>query len=66
MKESQAVEGSCHCGNVRFVAKLANDLELVPREEFEAMRAIALKAQADVEALTARVIALENKPSTGS
>ena len=43
--------------------KLANDLELVPREEFEAMRAIALKAQADVQELTARIIALENKLS---
>ena len=44
--------------------KLANDLELVPREEFEAMRAIALKAQADVEALTLRLNALEKRLST--
>lgn len=39
--------------------KLANDLELVPREEFEAMKAVAMKARAEVDALRARVEALE-------
>jgi BMFP domain-containing protein YqiC len=39
--------------------KLVNDLDLVPREEFDAMRRIALAARAEVEALKARVEALE-------
>jgi BMFP domain-containing protein YqiC len=41
--------------------KLANDLELVPREEFEAMKAVAMKARAEVEALRARVETLEKQ-----
>jgi hypothetical protein len=41
--------------------KIANDLELVPREEFEAMKAIALKALAHVDRLALRVEALENQ-----
>lgn len=41
--------------------KIANDLELVPREEFEAMKTIAMKARAETEALRARVEALENR-----
>jgi BMFP domain-containing protein YqiC len=41
--------------------KIANDLELVPREEFEAMKAVAMKARADVEALNQRIQMLENQ-----
>jgi BMFP domain-containing protein YqiC len=44
--------------------KLANDLELVPREEFEAMKAVAMKAGAEVDALRARVEALEKLVSS--
>ena len=39
--------------------RLVNDLDLVPREEFEAMKAMALKARREVEALEARVALLE-------
>lgn len=41
--------------------KIANDLELVPREEFEAMKAVAMKARAEVAALSARVELLERQ-----
>lgn len=41
--------------------KIANDLELVPREEFEAMKAVAMKARAEVEALRGRVEILEKQ-----
>lgn len=41
--------------------KLANDLELVPREEFEAMKSVAMKARAEVEALRARIEMLEKR-----
>jgi hypothetical protein len=41
--------------------KIANDLELVPREEFEAMKTVALKARAEAEALRQRVETLEKQ-----
>jgi BMFP domain-containing protein YqiC len=41
--------------------KLANDLELVPREEFDAMKTVAMRARAEVEALRARVELLEKQ-----
>ena len=39
--------------------RMANDLELVPREEFEAMKAVALKARSEIETLKARITKLE-------
>ncbi|MFA5120912.1 accessory factor UbiK family protein [Zavarzinia sp.] len=44
----------------RFVA----DMHLVPREEFEAVKAMAAKARAENEALAERLAALEAKLST--
>ena len=41
--------------------RFANDLELVPREEFEAMKAVALKARSEVETLKARITKLESE-----
>ena len=41
--------------------RLANDLELVPREEFEAMKAVALKARSEIETLKARITKLESE-----
>lgn len=41
----------------RFVA----DMQLVPRDEFEAVKAMAAKARAENEALTERLAALEAK-----
>lgn len=40
--------------------RLVNDLDLVPREEFEAVKAIALKARTEVEVLRARLAGLES------
>jgi len=44
-------------GSERF----ANDLDLVPREEFEAMKAVALKARSEIETLKARIEKLESE-----
>ncbi len=41
--------------------RLAADMELVPREEFEAVKAMAAKARGENERLAARVAALEAK-----
>ena len=41
--------------------RFANDLELVPREEFEAMKAVALKARSEIETLKARIANLESE-----
>lgn len=43
--------------------KIANDLELVPREEFEAMKTVAMRARSDADSLRVRVEALENQAS---
>jgi len=39
--------------------RIANDLNLVPREEFEAMKALALETRKEVERLAARLVKLE-------
>ena len=39
--------------------RLVSDMDLVPREEFEAVKAMAAKARAENEALSARVAGLE-------
>jgi len=39
--------------------KLVADMNLVPREEFEAVKAMAAKARSENESLAARVAALE-------
>lgn len=41
--------------------KLVSDMDFVPREEFEAVRAMAAKAREENEALAARLTALEAK-----
>ena len=41
--------------------RLASDLDLVPREEFEAVKAMAARARAENERLAKRVAALEAK-----
>jgi len=41
--------------------KLVADMNLVPREEFEAVKAMAAKARAENESLSARLDALEAK-----
>ena len=41
--------------------KVVADMDFVPREEFEAVKAMAAKARSENEALAARVAALEAK-----
>ncbi len=51
------------------VDKLLADADLVPREEFEAVKAMAAEARAEQERLAKRVAALEKsrpKPSRGT
>ena len=40
--------------------RLVNDLDLVPREEFEAIKAIAMNARMEVERLHERLVRLES------
>ena len=44
--------------------KLVADMNLVPREEFDAVKAMAAKARAENESLAARIAALESKLTT--
>jgi BMFP domain-containing protein YqiC len=44
--------------------KLVADMNLVPRDEFDAVKAMAAKARAENESLAARIAALEAKSST--
>src|ERR1700744_1748016 len=44
--------------------RLVADMDFVPREEFEAVKAMAAKARAENEALAARIAALESKSGT--
>lgn len=41
------------------IERLAGELDLVPRDEFDVVRAMAQKAREENEALTARIDALE-------
>ena len=41
--------------------RLVSDMDFVPREEFEAVKAMAAKAREENEALEARIAALEAK-----
>jgi BMFP domain-containing protein YqiC len=44
--------------------RVLSRMDLVTREEFEAVKAMAAKARAEQEALAERVAALEAKPAT--
>src|ERR1043165_4682389 len=45
--------------------RLAADMDLVPREEFEAVKAMAAKARSENEALAMRVAELEKRSAGG-
>jgi BMFP domain-containing protein YqiC len=47
------------------VERMAHDLDLVTREDFEAVREMAAEARAENEALSARLRALEEQLGTG-
>ena len=44
--------------------RMLREMDVVQREEFEAVKAMAAKARAENEALAARVAALESKSTT--
>lgn len=46
--------------------RLVADMDFVPREEFEAVKAMAVKARAENERLEARIAALESKSASQS
>ncbi|HEX3942784.1 MAG TPA: accessory factor UbiK family protein [Rhizomicrobium sp.] len=46
--------------------KIAADMDFVPREEFEAVKAMAAKARTENDSLSARVAALETKLAESS
>jgi BMFP domain-containing protein YqiC len=46
--------------------RLVADMDFVPREEFEAVKAMAAKARAENEALAARIAALESSSDSKS
>ena len=48
------------------VERLLRGMDLVNREEFEVVRAMAARARSEQEALAARVAALEAAPATGA
>ncbi len=45
------------------IERLLSEMHLVPREEFEAVKAMAAKARAEQEALARRVAELEARPA---
>jgi BMFP domain-containing protein YqiC len=44
--------------------RLVAEMDFVPREEFEAVKAMAVKARTENEALAARIAALESKTAS--
>lgn len=48
------------------VERLLADMDLVPREEFEAVKAMAQKARMEQEAMAERLMALEQQLAAGS
>ncbi len=44
--------------------RLVNDLDLVPREEFEAVKAMALRSRMEVEQLSARLAGIESNAAS--
>jgi BMFP domain-containing protein YqiC len=46
--------------------RLVADMDFVPREEFEAVKAMAAKARAENQALAARIAALESQSESKS
>jgi hypothetical protein len=50
----------------RRLEKIVADMDFVPREEFEAVKAMAAKARTENDSLSARVAALEAKLAESS
>lgn len=57
---AQGVKGEAETAVRQRIERLLNDMDLVTREEFEAVRAMAVKAREENEALMKRIEALES------
>lgn len=57
---AQGVKGEAETAVRQKIERLLNDMDLVTREEFEAVRAMAVKAREENEALMKRIEALES------
>lgn len=44
--------------------RILSEMDLVPREDFEAVKALAVDAAMQIERLKTRLAALENRPTT--
>lgn len=63
---AQGVRREVETGLRAQAERLLNSMDVVKREEFEAMRDMAIKARAENEALLARLDALEAKLATST
>lgn len=63
---AQGVRREVETGLRAQAERLLNSMDVVKREEFEAMRDMAIKARAENEALSARLDALEAKLATSA
>jgi len=60
---AQGVRREVETGMRSQLERLINSMDLVKREEFEAVRDMAIKAREENDALSARLDAIEQKPS---
>jgi len=58
---AQSVRGELDTFMKQRLERLVADMDFVPREEFEAVKAMAAKARTENEALAARLAELESK-----
>ena len=58
---AQSVRGEIDTFMKQRLERLVTDMDFVPREEFEAVKAMAAKARLENEALAARITELESK-----
>jgi BMFP domain-containing protein YqiC len=58
---AQSVRGELDTFMKQRLERLVADMDFVPREEFEAVKAMAAKARMENEALAARLAELESK-----
>ncbi|HKD22671.1 MAG TPA: accessory factor UbiK family protein [Rhizomicrobium sp.] len=62
---AQSVRGEVDTFMRQRLEKLVADMDFVPREEFEAVKAMAAKARSENEKLEARIAALEARLAAG-
>ena len=62
---AQSVRGEVDTFMRQRLEKLVADMDFVPREEFDAVKAMAAKARSENEKLEARIAALEARLAAG-